>query len=99
MQAVIRGSEDGAMSEPLRIDAHIHLYSTREEGEWWKAGYEIWEYGQRDGIDFSHDTGTLGETVAALGRGGFAHGVVVNLFSVDLFRLQYSRRCRRRRTR
>ena len=77
------------MSEPLRIDAHIHLYSTRDEGEWWKAGYEIWEYGQRDGIDFSHDTGTLGETAAALGRGGFAHGVVVNLFSADLFRLQY----------
>ena len=57
------------MSEPLRIDTHIHLYSSRQEGEWWKAGYEIWEYGQRDGVDFSQDTGTLGETVAALGRG------------------------------
>ena len=77
------------MSEPLRIDTHIHLYSSRQEGEWWKAGYEIWEYGQRDGIGFSPDTGTLGETVAALGRGGFAHGVVMNLFSADLFRLQY----------
>jgi uncharacterized protein len=81
--------EDGAMSEPLRIDTHIHLYSSLQEGEWWKAGYEIWEYGQRDGVDFSPDTGTLGETVAALGRGGFAHGVVMNLFSADLFRLQY----------
>jgi len=77
------------MSEPLKIDTHIHLYSSRQEGEWWKAGYEIWEYGQRDGVDFSQDTGTLGETVAALGRGGFAHGVVMNLFSADLFRLQY----------
>jgi uncharacterized protein len=77
------------MSEPLRIDTHIHLYSSRQEGEWWKAGYEIWEYGEREGIDFSPDTGTLGETVAALGRGGFAHGVVMNLFSADLFRLQY----------
>ena len=56
------------MSEPLRIDTHIHLYSSRPQGEWWKAGYEIWEYGQRDGVDFSQDTGTLGETVAALGR-------------------------------
>jgi uncharacterized protein len=81
--------EDGAMTEPLKIDTHIHLYSSREEGQWWKAGYEIWEYGERDGVHFSKDTGTLDETVAVLGRGGFAHGVVVNLFSADLFRLQY----------
>lgn len=77
------------MSGPLKIDAHIHLYSSREEGEWWKAGYEIWEYGERDGVDFSNDTGTLEETVAALGRGGFTHGVVMNLFSADLFRQRY----------
>ena len=76
------------MSGPLKIDTHIHLYSSREEGEWWKAGYEIWEYGERAGVHFSKDTGTLEETVAALGRGGFAHGVVVNLFSADLFRQQ-----------
>jgi uncharacterized protein len=82
-------SEDGAMSGPLKIDTHIHLYSSREEGKWWKTGYEIWEYGERDGVDFSDDTGTLGETVAALGRGGFSHGVVVNLFSADQFRLHY----------
>ncbi|MDR2985029.1 MAG: hypothetical protein LBV34_09325, partial [Nocardiopsaceae bacterium] len=77
------------MSGPLTIDTHIHLYSSRDEGQWWKGGYEIWEYGHRDGVHFSDDTGTLEETVAALGRGGFAHGVVMNLFSADLFRLQY----------
>ena len=77
------------MSGPVKIDTHIHLYSSRPEGEWWKAGYEIWEYGKLDGVHFSEDTGTLDETVAALGRGGFNHGVVVNLFSADLFRLQY----------
>src|SRR5215469_7309554 len=81
--------EDGAMSGPPMIDTHIHLYSSRAEGQWWKAGYEIWEYGHRDGVHFSDDTGTLQETVAALARGGFSHGVVVNLFSADLFRLQY----------
>jgi uncharacterized protein len=81
--------EGGAMSGPLKIDTHIHLYSSGEEGQWWKAGYEIWEYGERDGVLFSKDTGTLEETVAALGRGEFAHGVVVNLFSADLFRQQY----------
>ncbi len=77
------------MSGPLRIDNHIHLYPSRAEGAWWKAGYEIWEYGKRDGVHFSGDTGTLEETVAVLDRGGFAHGVVLNLFAVDPFRQQY----------
>ena len=77
------------MSGPLKVDTHIHLYPSREEGAWWKAGYEIWEYGKRIGVHFSDDTGTMKETVAALGRGGFDHGVVLNLFSADLFRQQY----------
>jgi uncharacterized protein len=77
------------MSGPLQIDTHIHLFSSREEGAWWKAGYEIWEYGQRDGVRFSHDTGTLEETAAALSRGGFDHGIVLNLFSADVFAQQY----------
>jgi len=77
------------MSGPLKIDTHIHLYSSREEGQWWKAGYAIWEYGEHDGVQFSNDSGTLEETVAALARGGFAHGVVMNLFAADLFREHY----------
>jgi uncharacterized protein len=81
--------EDDAMSGPLKIDTHIHLYPSREEGEWWKSGYEIWEYGQSADVHFSTDTGTLQETVAALDRGDFSHGVVLNLFAADLFREQY----------
>jgi uncharacterized protein len=81
---------DVAMSGPLKIDTHIHLYPTREEGEWWKSGYEIWEYGRSADVHFSADTGTLAETVAALDRGEFSHGVVLNLFAADLFREQYS---------
>jgi uncharacterized protein len=77
------------MSGPLKIDTHIHLYPSGAEGEWWKSGYEIWEYGERDGVHFSQGTGTPDETVAVLDRGGFAHGVVMNLFSADLFRQQY----------
>jgi predicted TIM-barrel fold metal-dependent hydrolase len=80
--------EDRAMSGPLLIDTHLHLYSSPGEGEWWKTGYQIWEYGERD-VSFSADTGTLTETIAALGRGGFAHGVVLNLFTADLFRQHY----------
>jgi predicted TIM-barrel fold metal-dependent hydrolase len=77
------------MSGPLRIDTHLHMYASGQEGQWWKSGYEIWEYGALPDVLFSPDTGTLPETVAALDRGGFAHGVVLNLFTADLFRAQY----------
>src|SRR5260370_1152616 len=62
------------MSGPTKIDTHLHLYPSHEEGAWFKGGYDIWEHGQLDGVQFSADTGTLDETVAALGRGGVAHG-------------------------
>ena len=77
------------MSGPLKVDTHLHLYPSRVEGEWWKTGYEIWEYGERGGIRFSEDAGTLEETAAALRRGGFSHGVVLNLFAAGAFRQQY----------
>ena len=77
------------MSGPLKVDTHLHLYPSRAEGGWWKTGYEIWEYGERAGVRFSEDTGTLEETAAALHRGGFAHGVVLNLFAAGPFRQQY----------
>ena len=77
------------MSGPLKVDTHLHLYPSRAEGGWWKTGYEIWEYGERAGVRFSEDTGTLEETAAALHRGGFAHGVVLNLFVACPFRQQY----------
>jgi predicted TIM-barrel fold metal-dependent hydrolase len=77
------------MTGPLRVDTHLHLYPTRGEGEWWKTGYDIWEYGEHAGVRFSGDAGTLGETAAALRRGGFAHGVVLNLFAAGAFRQQY----------
>src|SRR5260370_26689698 len=80
------------MSGPTKIDTHLHLSQSDEEGACFKGGYDIWEYGQLDGVQFSADTGTLDETVAALGRGGFDHGVVVNLFSVGLFRERYEAR-------
>ena len=50
------------------IDTHIHLYSSRQEGEWWKAGYEIWEYGAKEGVVFSRSSGTVGDALAEQAR-------------------------------
>jgi predicted TIM-barrel fold metal-dependent hydrolase len=82
------GREDATMSGPLKVDTHLHMYPSRAEGEWWKTGYEIWEYGEGS-VQWSADVGTLEETTAALDRGGFAHGVVLNLFAAGPFRQQY----------
>ena len=76
------------MSDPVKVDVHMHLYQSVESGEWWKAGYEIFEYGEKEGVEFSRYAGTVDEAVQAMDEAGFAHGVAVNLLSVDLFRLE-----------
>jgi uncharacterized protein len=74
------------MADPVRVDVHMHLYPSAASGEWWKAGYEIWEYGEKDGVTFSRSSGTVGDALAAMEQAGFSHGVAVNMLSVDLFR-------------
>jgi uncharacterized protein len=74
------------MTDPIKVDVHMHLYPSAESGAWWKGGYEIWEYGARDGISFSRSNGTVDEALVAMEKAGFQHGVAVNLLSVDLFR-------------
>ena len=79
------------MADPVRVDVHMHLYPSAESGDWWKAGYEIWEYGEKQGVRFSRSSGTVGDALAAMEKAGFSHGVAVNLLSVDLFREEADR--------
>ncbi len=74
------------MTEPLLVDVHMHLYETKTVGEWWKSGYEIWEYGARSDVHFGPYSGDVHDAVTALADAGFSHGIAVNLFSMDLFR-------------
>jgi uncharacterized protein len=74
------------MTDPIKVDVHMHLYPSAESGAWWKGGYEIWEYGAKDEVSFSRANGTVDEALAAMDDAGFQHGVSVNLLSVDLFR-------------
>ena len=52
------------MADPVRVDVHMHLYPSAESGDWWKAGYEIWEYGEKEGVRFSRSSGTVGDALA-----------------------------------
>jgi len=74
------------MADPVKVDVHMHLYPSAESGAWWKAGYEIWEYGEKDKVTFSRSSGTVGDALTAMEQAGFSHGIAVNLLSVDLFR-------------
>jgi predicted TIM-barrel fold metal-dependent hydrolase len=74
------------MTGPVKVDVHMHLYPSAASGDWWKSGYEIWEYGDKDGVTFSRFSGTVDDALQAMEEAGFSHGIVVNLLSVDLFR-------------
>ena len=69
------------MSEALIVDAHMHLYQTREQGEYNKSGYSIWEYGEHSSVPFSHSSGIASEAFEAMDRAGVTHAMVVNLFA------------------
>ena len=72
-------------SGPILVDVHMHLYESKDVGEWWKAGYEIFEYGSKPDVPFGPFSGDVEDAVAALDRADYRHGVAVNLFSMDLF--------------
>jgi predicted TIM-barrel fold metal-dependent hydrolase len=74
------------MTEPVKVDVHMHLYPSAESGAWWKSGYEIWEYGDKEKVTFSRYSGTVDDALAAMEKAGFSHGIAVNLLSVELFR-------------
>jgi len=74
------------MTGAVMVDVHMHLYETKAVGDWWKAGYEIWEYGPKPDVHFSRYSGDVDDAVDALAGAGYSHGVAVNLFSLELFR-------------
>lgn len=67
---------------PLIVDTHLHLYRTAAEGEAGKAGYEIWEYGPNENVEFSAAPGDYDSAVAALEGSGTSYAVVTNLLDV-----------------
>ena len=69
------------MPGSLIVDAHMHVYQTREQGEYNKSGYSVWEYGEHLGVAFSDESGVPGEALEAMRRSGVSYAMVVNLFA------------------
>jgi predicted TIM-barrel fold metal-dependent hydrolase len=72
------------VTDPIRIDVHMHLYPSKEAGAREKAEYEIWEYGSGRDVVFSRYDGDLDDALTAMREARFAHGVIANLFAVGL---------------
>lgn len=68
------------MSEPIKVDSHVHLYRTVAEGAAEKEGYQVWEYGEKDDVSASTYPGTVANILEAMEVSGMAKVVVVNLF-------------------
>ena len=67
------------MSDPRVVDVHVHLFQQADDPM--RDGYEIWEYGDHDGVDFGTRRGTVGDLAASLGEPPVAHCVVVGMFA------------------
>jgi len=75
-------STEEGVTPQLIVDSHLHLYRNAEDAEASKAGYEIWEYGPNDGIQFSSRPGDYSSAVDALESSGASFAVVTNLLDV-----------------
>jgi len=74
------------MTDFIRVDAHVHLYRSTEEGQTEKAGYEVWEYGEQAEVHQTDCVGTLDELLVQMEATGISKAVIVNLFSAKVNR-------------
>lgn len=66
------------------VDAHVHLYRTRQEGERAKDGYEIWEYGTGGHPDFAAWAGTPDDAMRAMTTAGVDYAVITNMLDAPM---------------
>ena len=72
------------MTDPLLVDVHVHVMPSPDDPI--RDGYEIWEYGAREGVAFCDDRGTIDDVLAAMDAAGFARVVAANMFAADVVR-------------
>jgi uncharacterized protein len=66
----------------MRIDFHMHLYRSADEGRRVVGGYPIVEYGEGEGVRLADSAGTVAEALASLRAGGVDHGCALNSFEL-----------------
>ena len=66
------------MSDPRVVDVHVHLFEQADDPM--RDGYEIWEYGEHEGVESGSRRGTVEDLVAAVGTHPGAHCVILGMW-------------------
>jgi len=66
----------------MRVDTHMHLYASAEEGRHDTTAYPIVEYGRHDGVRFSSRAGTVEDGLAALADAGMSYAAVLGSYEL-----------------
>ena len=69
------------MSDPRVVDVHVHLFEQADDPM--RDGYEIWEYGAHEGVEFGSRRGTVEDLVASVGSDPCAHCVILGMWGRD----------------
>ena len=71
------------MASPILVDAHLHIYRSREWGLRRLTGYNIGEYGPKEDVESADTTGSAEDALKDIAEAGFHRVVVANLFAED----------------
>ena len=71
------------MAGPQLVDAHLHIYRSREWGVRRLATYSIGEYGEKENVSTTNSNGSAEEAIQDIADAGFYRAVVANMFVED----------------
>lgn len=66
----------------MRVDTHLHVYATAEQGLFDTSEYPITEYGEKDGVTFSSRAGTVQDALDALDAGAIDYAAALGSFEL-----------------
>jgi predicted TIM-barrel fold metal-dependent hydrolase len=69
------------MSDPIVVDVHVHLFERDDDPM--RDEYEIWEYGDHEGVAFGTRPGTVNDLLDMVGTRPEAHCVVIGMFAPE----------------
>jgi predicted TIM-barrel fold metal-dependent hydrolase len=66
----------------VRVDTHVHVYATAEQGLFDTSTYPITEYGEKEDVRFGSRAGTIQDALDALDAGGIDYAAMLGSFEL-----------------
>jgi uncharacterized protein len=70
------------MTDPLVVDVHVHVFEQPDDPM--RDSYEIWEYGELDGVEFGTRAGTIEDLEAAMAEQTCDHSVIIGMWAPSM---------------